>query len=306
LPSLYENSQTSLTKADSIVSLDRSQALVSFNTNNVATGRDEYSGNYPIIKTDEYKCVFSAMSCQPSHLIADAQKASGDSNVWFGYWDSVRNQLFGHISADGVGRAAPIFRYETETGKISATSEFSIDETSGKQFATFGSFSPSMSKFTLYQQGNLLQPDGSHKTGSRLLIYDSQSLQLLNKYDLSAQFSEVDPLTTDVWSNDEAAIYLGGSLDIFSLNLSDGKIKQLFADTTVNRSGLFWDFNRMVVSNGGRYLAFIDFANSDIGTSSHINDDAKPANDTKSLKAINLENNKISEILKNESLVFNH
>lgn len=283
-PRKFDDGKSRMEQASVIYSLDRSKALVIYNNFDITTEKNPFDDSYPVVKTDEYTCVISSRSCSASSLLADAKKATGSDFSYFGYWDSVKGVLYGHISADGWANAAPVFSYNTQTGEINRTDVYPIEYGKG---GTNVSFSPSYSQFVVYESRT------NNNENFDAVIFDSHSMKEAKRFALTTPFGDGDGISSSLWSNDETKIYISTRRHIHSLDLVSGKESTIYADRSKDSTSLYWG-ERLVMTKDGRYLAFVDYYNPVLGYDSaptaYTYDKERDVN---TLRAINLEDTRI-------------
>lgn len=293
LPQETKNKQTSISMTRTLLSQDKTKAIVVFTTFNETQKPSEFDGSLPTIKTDEFICDIATQKCSAIDFLASAYKATGLAGkmVWWYKWDSVKNLLYGHLSGEGVGNAAPVYVFNLNNKSLQQTTGYNLlDKKEKYARVPAGAFSPSLNKFVMVELN-------SNKLD--LLLYESSNPSVpLKRYDVSSVNDKIydeSVINSVAWSNDEKNLVLETDKQIFTLNLENGEISLKYTDTTQDESGLWLDFNAVDLSPSGRYIVFVDY---DKRGTPHSENGIETV-----LKAVDLkDNNKVMELLREENL----
>jgi len=286
LPQETKNKQTSVSMTRTLLSQDKTKAIVVFTTFDETQEPGGMDGSLPALKTEEFICDIMARKCSATDSLASAYKAT-NKMVWWYKWDSVKNLFYGHLSGEGVGNAAPVYVFNLNNKSLQQTTGYNLlDKKEKYARVPAGAFSPSLNKFVMVELN-------SNKLD--LLLYESSNLSApLKKYDVSSvndKTYDESVINSVAWSADEKNIVLETDKQIFTLNLENGEISLKYTDTTQDESGLWLDFNSVDLSPSGRYIVFVDY------------DKRKTSHMETVLTAIDLkDNNKAIELLREEGL----
>jgi len=298
LPKEVKNKQTSISLTRTLVSQDKTKAIVVFTTFDETQKPSEFNGSLPTLKADEFICDIATQKCSTTDSLASAYKATGLAGKWFGggmlwwyKWDSVKNLFYGHLSGEGIGNASPVYVFNLNNKSLQQTTGYnSLDEKEKRAGVPAGAFSPSLNRFVMVESNN---------NKWDLLLYESNNLSApLKKYDVSSMNDTAyngSGIDSVVWSADEKTLVLETNKQIFTLNLENGEIALKYTDTTQDESGLWLDFNAVDLSPSGRYIVFVDYDKRKTLYSENKLETV--------LKAIDLkDNNNVIELLHEEGL----
>lgn len=284
LPKEVKNKQTRVSMTRTLLSQDKTKAIIVFTTFDETQKPSAFDGSIPALKADEFICDIATQKCSATDFWASAYKATGmrgewfsDVPLWWYKWDSVKNLFYGHLVGEGVGNASPIYVFNLNNKTLQQTTGYnSLDEKEKRAGVPVGAFSPSLNRFVMVEINN---------NKWDLLLYEKNNLSApLKKYDVSSMSDNTyyhgSNIYSMAWSADEKTLVLETNKQIFTLNLENGEIALKYTDTTLDGDGL--DFNAVDLSPSGRYVVFVDYYN---------------------LKAIDLkDNNKVIELLREEGL----
>lgn len=298
LPKEVKNKQISVSLTRTLVSQDKTKAIVVFATFDETQEPSAFDGSIPALKADEFICDIAKQKCSSTDSLASAYKATGETNQWFEnrmlwwyQWDSVKNLLYGHLSGEGIGNASPVYVFNLGNKSLQQTTGYnSLDEKEKRAGVPAGAFSPSLNRFVMVE-GNSNKWD--------LLLYESNNLSApLKKYDVSAMNDKTysgSGINSVAWSVDEKTLVLETNKQIFTLNLENGEIALKYTDTTQDESGLWLDFNAVDLSPNGRYIVFVDYDKRRTPYSENKLETVLTAIDLK-------DNNKVIELLREAGL----
>lgn len=298
LPQETKNKQTSVSMTRTILSQNKTKAIVVFTTFDEIQKPSEFNGSIPALKADEFICDIVTQKCSATDFLASAYKATGETNKWFENrmlwwykWDSVKNLLYGHLSGEGIGNASPVYVFNLNNKSLQQTTGYnSLDEKEKRAGVPAGAFSPSLSRFVMVEEN-------SNKWN--LLLYESNNLSApLKEYDVSSMNDKTyngSGIDSVAWSADEKILVVETNKQIFTLNLDNGKISLKYTDATQDESGLWLDFNAVDLSPSGRYIAFVDYDKRRIPYSENKLETVLTAIDLKG-------NNKVIELLRETGL----
>lgn len=298
LPKEVKNKQISVSMARTLLSQDKTRAIVVFTTFDETQKPSEFDGLIPALKADEFICDIATQKCSATDFLASAYKATGLGGEWFGRgmlwwykWDSVKNLFYGHLSGEGIGNASPVYVFNLNNKSLQQTAGYnSLDEKEKRAGVPAGAFSPSLNRFVMVETNN---------NKWDLLLYENNNLSApLKKYDVSSMNDTTysgSGIDSVAWSADEKTLILETNKQIFTLNLENGEIALKYTDTTQDESGLWLDFNSVDLSPSGRYIVFVDYDKRRTPYSENKLETV--------LKAIDLkDNNKVIELLREEGL----
>jgi hypothetical protein len=309
LPKETENEQTSVFMTRALLSEDKTKAIVVFSTFDETKEPSGFDGSLPVLKADEFMCDIALKKCSPTDLFASAYTAVslGDGiGTWFEYprvrwyrWDSEKNLLYGHLNALGVGTVSPVYIFNVSNESLQWTIGYnSLAEKEKRAEVPNGAFSPSLHKFVMFYDSTPLGNDGSP---SDLVLYDSSDLSKPAKiFDSSARRNEacaVSRADSVAWSADEKMLILAADNQICTLNLESGELSLKYTDTVAG-SGIWFDSYAVNLSPSGRYIVFVDYVKK---TTSSTEDTLERV-----LKAIDLNDNSVIELLRNEFVTLNY
>lgn len=298
LPKEVKNKQTSVSMTRTLLSQDKTKAIVVFTTFDETQKPSEFDGSIPVLKADEFICDIATQKCSATDFLALAYKATGLSGEWFEgrmlwwkKWDSVKNFFYGHLSGEGIGNASPVYVFNLNNKSLQQTTGYnSLDENEKHARVPAGTFSPSLNRFVMLETNNN-QWD--------LLLYENNNLSApLKKYDVSLMNDTTyggSGIYSVAWSADEKTLVLETNKQIFTLNLENGEIALKYTDTTQDESGIWLDFNSVDLSPSGRYIVFVDYDKRRTPYSENKLETVLQAIDLK-------DNNKVIELLREEGL----
>lgn len=302
LPKEIKTKQISISMTRTLLSQDKTKAIVVFTTFNETQEPSAYDGSIPTLNADEFICDIATQKCSSTDSLASAYKATSGTDNWFENrmlrwykWDSVKNLLYGHLRGEGIGNASPVYVFNLNNKSLQQTTGYnSLDEKEKRAEVPTGAFSRSLNKFIMIELN-------SNKWD--LLLYESNNLSApLKKYDVSSMNDKTyrgSHINSVAWSADEKTLVLETNKQIFTLNLENGKIALKYTDTTRDESGLWLDFNAVDLSPSGRYVIFVDY---DKRTTLYSENKLETV-----LKAIDLkDNNKVIELLREAGLNLYH
>ncbi len=298
LPKEVKNKQTSVSMTRTLLSQDKTKAMVVFTTFDETEKPSEFDGSIPALKADEFLCDMVAQKCSATDFLALAYKATGETNKWFENgmlwwyrWDSVKNLLYGHLSGEGIGNASPVYVFNFNDKSLQRTTGYnSLDEKEKRAGVPAGAFSPSLNRFVMVETNN---------NKWDLLLYENNNLSApLKKYNISSMNDKTymgSRIESVAWAADEEKLILETDKQIFTLNLENGEISLKYTDTTQDESGLWLDFNAVELSSSGRYILFVDYDKSKTLYSENKLETVLTAIDLK-------DNNKMIELLRETGL----
>lgn len=298
LPKEVKNKQTSVSMTRTLLSQDKTEAIVVFTTFDETQEPDAFDGSIPALKADEFICDIATQKCSATDFLVSAYKATGETNKWFENrmlwwykWDSVKNLFYGHLSGEGVGNASPVYVFNLNNKSLQQTTGYnSLDEKEKRAGVPAGAFSPSLNKFVMVETSN---------NKWDLLLYENNNLSApLKKYDVSSMNDTTyggSSIDSVAWSADERTIVLETNKQIFTLNLENGEIALKYTDTTQDESGIWLDFNAVDLSPSGRYIVFVDYDKRRTPYSENKLETVLTAIDLKN-------NNEVIELLREEGL----
>ena len=285
--------------ARTLLSHDRSEALVVFTTDDETKESSGFDGSYPTIAASAFRCDMGTKVCSPTNILAEAYAATGAQGTWFEYpvvwwdvWDSKTNLLYGHLSGEGIGDASPLYVYDTERKTIRHTVGYgSVDDSDGRVVVPHGAISPSLKKVVMF--------DTYHGGGAwTLVLFDTADLSKpLKTFDISAMKngdSNNNRVSAIAWSRDESMLVLETESQMYTLDLASGTSVLRYSDVENDWSGLWLDFNFVNLTQSGRYIVFVDYERTTSVEANKMN----PV-----LKAIDLfDNNNTIELLREEGI----
>jgi hypothetical protein len=285
LPKETKNNKTSIENSVRIVSQDKSKIIVFSVTSDETAKPSVFDGSLPELKKEEYLCGASTKKCIKSDIITLAEKKIIGYVGWV-RWDSEKNLLYGHLSGEGVGNAAPIYIYNIKNKNLIETSGYnSLDEKQKRAEVPSGAFSPSLKQFVMI--------DNTTKE-AKLLLYKTEDISKpFRAYDIKEIIKNnagAERINSVAWNGDEKQLAIGCDKKIYLMNLESGALSLLFTDTTNGQVGLYWDRNALAFTPSGRFIAFVDYQDNNV-----------------TLKSIDLKNNNtITEILSGKNITLSY
>ncbi len=271
LPKEIKNKQISVVMSKTLVSQDKTKAIVVFTTLDETKEPSAFDGSLPIIKADEFVCDIAIKKCSATDILALAYNTTRGTKKWsehpygplyWSQWDSVKNLLYGHLTGEGVGNSAPVYVFNLTDKLLRQTTGYdALNEKEKRAEVPNGAFSPSLSKFVMVDES----PNGTPSDIWDLLLYDSADLSKPSKkFDISLIIdkSGFNRVSAVAWSADEKMLVLETNKQIFTLDLESGKISLKYTDESKDESGLWLDFNAVDLSQSGRYIVFVDYDKS--------------------------------------------
>jgi len=300
-----------------IVSRDKSKAIVTVITYDLAAKPSEIDGSQPVLSNDEYTCEFATKECVTSNLLSqkyegldsELQKTFGD--IWWAKWDSEKNILLAHLSSEGKGNTSPVYACNAETKKCEKTEGFDALKSGDKTaIAPTGMFSPSLAKFAMVLQND--KPNEETGKEWQLLLYSIDDLtKPLRSYDLSTIIDNDKSISYDsvyslAWNEDENKIAIGTSRRIFMLDVESGSLSLIYISPTNEEGDFYWDSSKLFLSPDAKSILFVDETDF-VDTTNSVNaEDVSQEDDViyiNALKKIDLGNgNAVSEILSDSGL----
>jgi len=295
-PLTYANEKSRVNYQVIANSIDHSKSLVTYKTEDMTTEPDAYDGSQPTLKSEDYLCIFASKSCVLTNILVDAKKAANQEYpVYFSYWDSEKAVIFGNISADGMGNSAPVFRFDINSKKITQTVGYSANDVSGSRSFSMMGFNSDMSQFVLSETDE-------SKNFQGLVVFDSTSMKEVARHNLKNLFAKNEGVMSIVWDQGSGPIYFSSERSVFVLDIATSTTKIIYTDDTADSSGLYWDWNRMVLTPNGRYLLLIDYYNPDKAINTVV---TTSDNNTRILKAIDLKNtSRVFDIVTDPKIYF--
>ncbi len=302
LPKEFKNNKTSLSNSVLVVSEDKSKIIVVSNTYDQAKKPSEFDGSLPNLKNEEFVCIVNGKVCSPSKILSTAEnkiRESGDSvPSWWYNWDSQRNLLYTHLTGEGVGNAAPVYIYDVNKNTYKKTIGYDSNGEGKRAEVPTGAFSPSLKKFVMIDENVGMDKDGNAKYGSwDFLLYNSDDLSMpskkINISQMQKDGTEYDRIGSFAWSQDENLLAVVTEGQIFTLDLTSGQIELRFAYSKKVDNSEWFDFNKVDLSQSGRYITFFVSEKAKKGEKADSNGNVG------TLKTIDLKNNNtVTEILR--------
>ncbi|MEI7890702.1 MAG: hypothetical protein WCI36_01915 [bacterium] len=313
LPKFGVDSQIDTEQSFSIVSQDKTKAILSVAKYDLAGAQSAFDGSQPLVQTSEFVCDIAEKKCDPSNLLfgkyegLDPKIQTQYGPIWWISWDSQKNVLIGHLAGEGTGNSSPVYVCNIQSKFCNKTEGYdALKKGDIKANAPEGLLATSGEKFVLVNQNDAM----NEKTGKswELLLYNVSDLSKpALKYDISLAINrnekvEYDSVQSVSWSKDEKKIAIATDSQIFMLDFATGKLNLIYS-APIDADGEYsFDGSGMLLSGDQKFIVFTD--SQETVTENPADEENQNVDVTNILKKIDLsDGNKISELLRGSDLI---